>query len=87
MFEVLWVKGMWFAVMSRQCYHNSLVFYVGTGVCRIFAPSLVPRLSMGGWRRAWYTLIADPPTFPRGFLSQCVTMCNNDILIVYIVCW
>ena len=46
--------------------------------------SLVPRLSMGGWRRAWYTLIADLPTFPRGFLSQCVTMCNNDILIVYI---
>ena len=36
--------------------------------------SLVPRLSMGGWRRAWYTLIADPPTFPRGFLSQCVIM-------------
>ena len=48
--------------------------------------SLVPRLSVGGWRRAWYTLIADQPTFPRGFLSQCVTMCNNDILIVYIVC-
>ena len=50
--------------------------------------SLVPMqaLYMGGWRRAWYTLIADPPTFPRGFLSQCVTMCNNDILIVYIVC-
>ena len=39
--------------------------------------SLVPRLSVCGWRRAWYTLIADPPTFPRGFLSQCVIMCND----------
>ena len=36
--------------------------------------SLVPRLSMSGWRRAWCTLIADPPTFPRGFLLQCVIM-------------
>ena len=46
--------------------------------------SLVPRLSIGEWRRTWYTLIADPPTFPPGFLSQCVIMifdCLQYLLI------
>ena len=42
-----------------------------------FSISLVPRLSVCGWSKAWYTLIADPPTFPRGFLSQCVIICND----------
>ena len=53
--------------------YNAFVFTI---ITHIFV-SLVPRLSMGGWRRAWYTLIADPPTFhvvSCHNVSQCVIM-------------